>query len=254
MGDEVTHEELDAAADEVSSEVEVEETSELEGEETPESEAKTEKEVEPEKPEVEDQRLRSALGRVGSLQSEVDSLKNIVGQLQSRLETDSEEEGSGIVASEEDVVAIVEKRERQKDAANKAYSDTAVNALIDIGMEYPEIDDNTYVIIHKDAEKNWKRVTGDPKQDAEINFTKAMNRHYKSMLDESAKPKNPLDKNKDVEAEGLGGGAETQVTEKTVKAPKLDQAAEDFVKRTGMKVESVQEALTGDMPAYLGGR
>lgn len=254
----VTNEELDAAAEMAETE---EETSQVETEETTETQetaAETETEETPaaeEQPEsslLDDERVRSVLGRLPAMQSKIDSLEHMIKQgLTSKPD---EEETDGFVTSENDVIAIM-KRERQKEAnAAKEYKDTAVNALIDVGLEHPELDDETYLKIHKDAEANWKRVTGNAKQDAEINFTKAMNRYYQGQLAESQKPKNPLDKNAEVDAEELGGPTDTTISEKPKKTPKLDSYAQDFVNRTNMKAESVQKALEGDMPAYLGGR
>jgi len=260
---EVTDEALDAAAEEL------EEKPEETPEETLESQAEPEDKTEPEetpkeeKPkedgtkklsdlEAENQRLRSALGRLSSMQSKIDSLE---AQLKAKIsnEDEPEEENGKIIASEDDVLRVMRKAKENEQKEQNQYVEAARGALLDVGLQYEDLDDATYVQIHKDAEAHWKRVTGNPRQDAEYNFLSALNRHYKTKISESGKPKNPLDKNKEVKEEALGGPTETNVKPKSAKVPELDEYAKDFVKRRGIKPETIQKALTGDMPMYLRG-
>ena len=234
----VTDDQLDAAAEEVSDEVE------------PEVEVD---EVEPEvdEKEKEDHRLQSALGRIGSMQAKIDKLENMISNMDT--EKPEEVDDDEIVTSKQDVLRIFQEKEQMEKNKRAQYTETAVNTLIDLGLQNSDLTDDTYVTIHKDAEANWKSKTGDPKLDAEINFTEALNRHYQKMITKNAEPTNPLNKNKDADGQELGGAAETSVKTKNESVPKLDDSAKDFIERVGMKPESINKALKGDMPMYLRG-
>jgi hypothetical protein len=88
--------------------------------------------------------------------------------------------------------------------------------------------------------------------DARINFQAAQ---IALLQKNGPKPRaNPLDKNKGKEAKNLGGGTDTEADTKSIRLPKLDEYAADFVKRTGMKDEQVARALEGDAPVSLFGK
>jgi len=93
-----------------------------------------------------------------------------------------------------------------------------------------------------------------PLIDAQLNFFRAQTNVLRKQVAAKAKPVNPLDKNKDNPDQPLGGPLGTNNQEvKGAKVIKLDPEAAKFAKASGMSDEEVQETLSGDMPAYLGG-
>lgn len=255
MADKVTDEQLDALADEQLNKKdgdeedvshETEEVSE-EAKEIKEPEKKEDppKDSEIERLKLENQRLKSEIGRIPSLQSKVDQLEMMIRQ---RMENEDTEETEGLVATKDDVINILREEKRKESEIKNQYAETARNVMLDMAEDID--DDDTFVAIYRDAEAHWDHRSNNPQLDARVNFNAAMARHYKALA--TAKH-NPLSKNKDQETEALGGPTETNVKPKEAKAPDLDEYAKDFVKRTGMKSESVVKALKGDMPVYLRG-
>jgi len=249
MPDKVTDEQLDALAD---AELNKEEPEE-EAEEAPEEVEETEdvshetpkKDSEVERLKLENQRLKSEIGRMPALQSKVDQLEAMIKQ---RMLNEDSEETEGLVATRDDVINILKEEQRKESEMKNQYADTARNVMLDMANDID--DDDTFVAIYRDAEAHWDHRSNNPQLDARVNFNAAMARHYKAL---ATARHNPLSKNKDQDAEALGGPAETSVKPKKIATPDLDEYAKDFVKRTGMKTESVAKALKGDMPVYLRG-
>lgn len=262
----ITDEELDAASEETLENVveeteETVETKEAEKEEPEKSEKeepdenkKPEKDEKSKLAELEEEnhRLRSAMGRLQSMQSKIDSLEAKIASSKVA-DPDMDEEHDKLIATRDDVLAVLKEAKETESRTEKQYVDTARATLIDVGLQYNDLDDETYVEIHKDAEAKWKRETGDPKLDARINFTEALSRYYKKQRDSVMEKKNPLNKNLETKEEALGGPTETSVKLKHDKVPELDDYAKEFVEKMGMKPETVAGALKGDMPMYLRG-
>lgn len=264
----VSHDDLDAALEEDA-------TQDIPADEAkPEAEEETETQEEtPEEPEETpvdddlpdeptDNSERSMLGRkVKGLSDELAEIKQLLRDRptqQDRQETiDDFDEDDDLPITKKEAIRIA--REEQKKVMEEeknqrtVYNETAERVLIDLGLE-EQLDEKTHIDVYQRASKNWKVHTGNAKTDALINFKEALTQTLKAQLKLGKEPKNPLNKNKDKTPKNLGGGDETKTTVKSPLSVELDEYSKEFVKKTGMKEESVREALTGDAPTYLAGK
>jgi len=267
----VSHDDLDAAwenaqpSEEVAAEEPVEEIKEKADEETEElpesgeeselSESgepeETELPAEPELPgEPEDNAERSKLGRkVQYLETELTRAIETINELKTPAVPVEEELDEDAPVTRGDIEKIIEKREAVKAQQVNAYSEMYNQDLVRLGLELEE-KEHLAVLNAAEKIKNPSR-TGNPTIDAQANFLKAQNSILKKQIKDNAKPKNPLDKNKDTEPENLGGGAETKTKTKSHRMPKLDESAKSFVKSMGWDSEKVNEVLSGDTPLNL---
>lgn len=132
---------------------------------------------------------------------------------------------------------ISSEKKREADAA-KSYDASYSKAVIQMGLD--EEDDATFdAIVSKMNSDYNKKYSNDPVVDAERNYLRAA----KAVLRE-AKKGNPLTKNEGKVNKGLGISGDTTVTNPEEKMPELDEAALEYVKKTGMTDEQVKEAFT----------
>lgn len=95
-------------------------------------------------------------------------------------------------------------------------------------------------------------LPNDPIANAEINFAKAEAAVYRKR---AAIPKDKVVPLKGEKPRSpLGPDSSEKVVDNVTPMPKLDKFAEEFKKSVGMTDEEATESLTGDTPAYLGGR
>ena len=97
------------------------------------------------------------------------------------------------------------------------------------------------------------RYSENPVVDAEKNYLKATRSVLKKRTAEPAKKVNPLKGNKPKAPLGAGSNSET-MAKKTKPMPKFDEAAQDFMRKSGITPERAAEILDGDTPANLGRR
>lgn len=98
---------------------------------------------------------------------------------------------------------------------------------------------------------NLKRYNN-PKIDAQINYLEAKAHILQKKAMETA-PKSAF-KGKPKDSPPTGTSVSTRTAPVEDDMPSLDEASLDFIKRSGMSMESVKTALKQDMPYYLRGR
>ena len=213
------------------------------------------------------QRLDSALGRIAGMQGKVDSLEGKFTEWDEKLsdihnlvsnrdnlnfnltppkEDDTPEE---MPTTKKELDEYFDRRtalQRQKD---QNYSDTYIKTIekLSKGEENPEIHK---AIVDEMMENFNVRYSDNATLDAESNYNKAARAYYKKQVNLQDKT-NPL-KGPGEGTPPLGGGlGGEEMVGKETPMPKLDDAAADYVRRTGMSEEKVKAALTGEMPTGL---
>lgn len=230
----------------------------LEGQEDGKKDEKGEGEGEKDKGEVKDQRLESALGRITGMQSKVNGLEGRFTSLDEKL---------GVIL--DTVTPKVKEAEYDEDwmpPTTKADFDAAVDQRADQRINQSKKTDDKYnddymVTLSKLAQGDDKEVhdaiikelmdnfnvkrSGDGALDADVNYSKASRAYFKKQLGLKDKI-NPL-KGPGEDTPPLGGGLEgEEMVNKETPMPKLDEYAKHFVEKTGMKEDSVKEALKGE--------
>lgn len=93
------------------------------------------------------------------------------------------------------------------------------------------------------------RRYNNPQLDAQMNYLEAKNAILMRKFSEK-KPENVFKgKPKDAPATGTSVSTRTETISNDI--PELDAASQDFIKRTGMSVDSVKNALKNEMPYHL---
>ena len=92
-----------------------------------------------------------------------------------------------------------------------------------------------------------------PQMDAKINYIEAKNYILEKKLSGEKTDKNVF-KGKPKDAPATGTSVSTRTATVANELPALDEASQDFIKRTGMSVESVKAALSETLPIHLSGR
>ena len=98
---------------------------------------------------------------------------------------------------------------------------------------------------------NLKRYNN-PQLDAQLNYLEAKNSILTKKLS-SVKTDKSVFKGKPPDAPPTGTSVSTRTTTAVSDLPPLDEVSQDFIKRTGMSVESVAKALKSEMPYHLRG-
>ncbi|MHA2135942.1 MAG: hypothetical protein ACW99J_18950 [Candidatus Thorarchaeota archaeon] len=216
--------------------------------------------------EPDDNAARSKLGRkVASLEQTIEAQNKLLLQLATKKDEEEEEEEDLEIDLDaeltgRDFLKILEHREKVKakeegklTAAEDAYQ---TDYRENVSRALQGIDESLHKDVMEEFKKNHnKRYSDDGAADATSNIKDA----YITVLKAKTDNDNPFKKNDDGnegdDADGLGGPASSKnPPRKQGKKVKLDKAAAEFVAAIGMTEESVNEALDGDAPAYLGGR
>jgi len=209
--------------------------------------------------EPDDPAERSKLGRkVKEMAEKQDEFfESMKALLQTRLEEKETEPKDdeldffdGIPQSKEELDKWYESKKAQERKAKETYEKAY---LAQLEMEKGNTKDKEiHQEIMTELMENYNiKHSENGSQDAKINYLSAKASYLEKAV--TAK-KNPHDKNKGKKVENLGESSSTSVDDtKSSKTIKLDSYAQDFVNRTNMSEEKVQEALSGDMPTYLGG-
>lgn len=252
----VTHEDLDAAAEQQTPAEELMD----EVTETPEVE-ESQEEVQPEEvpEEPTDNRERSQLGRrVKSMEEKFDQFMERTGALlQASLQKPEEKspepeiDPNFIPTNVAELNKWYETKEREKARRQEIYQSSYRSQLDVLGKDAESPEEHDAVVQEMMKNFNIKR-SDNGVNDASINYLQAKVSYLRNKV---VTPKNPLEKNKDKENKNLGGPAGTpSIKVKTPQPVKLDKYAADFVARVKMDDEKVQEALSGPTPTYLGGK
>lgn len=213
-----------------------------------------------EKPEPEDQRERSRLGReVKGLKDTVASLKEDLGAVLSKLDRlgpkrevisqgEDSEEIPEFIQTREDFLKANRALRRIEQKEQKKYEDVYVHKIRSLGSQNPDV----HKEIFDEMMANFNNViTGDPEYDADLNYTKAKAALLSKKI-ASAKPKPNVRGKETVPSTNLSVESREETRESST--PELDEFAEEFRKKTGMKDESIKAALAGETPVHLVGK
>ncbi len=248
MTDEETKE---AVTDKVVTDAELESKTEIKEEL---SEKKDEiKETKKELEDADDHAERSRLGRrlkrqeeqLSNLESKMDAFFTRMEGLQRQPATQdiNEEE-----LTDEDLRKYNLARKKEKQAEER-YSQNYTSNFRKIGIKD---DADTMDDVWDEMYAHFNNVvTGDPSVDAEINYAKAK----ASLLTKkmaTVKPKANVKSERSATSTNLNVQTHQEVKED--KDVELDADAKEFVAKTGMKIESVREALKGEAPIHLQSR
>lgn len=97
-----------------------------------------------------------------------------------------------------------------------------------------------------------RRQYDNPSLDAQMNYKDAKIAILQKRMAEG-KPAASVFKGKPKDGPATGTAVSTRTATATNELPPLDEASLDFIKRTGMSVDSVNKSLKGDMPFHLRG-
>ena len=142
-------------------------------------------------------------------------------------------------------------QETQRQDSQMKYEQDYVKTIKRLGSDETEED-------HKDIYDEMMshfnvKYSDNPLVDAEKNYLKATRSVLKKRTAAPAKKVNPLKGNKPKAPLGAGSNSET-MAKKTKPMPKFDEAAQDFMRKSGITPERAAEILDGDAPANLGRR
>lgn len=270
-----TEEQTEETKEETTETKETEETQEetkTEQETTEETQEQTEEEL-PEEPK--DNAERSRLGRrLKSIEEKFESFLNEIKQttnpqspkipdnvtydenfIQSQLDAAVERgEIPGTIITPQDQIKVNVFISRLHNDISNQYSTGYINALKSTSLKGNTPDDIHAEVITElqkyDSPFN-RRLYDNPTVDARMNYAEAKSHILQKRLSEGktttvfkGKPK------------GVPTGTSVNTKMATVKndLPELDEASRDFIKRTGMSVDSVKAALNKDLPIYFKGK
>jgi hypothetical protein len=142
--------------------------------------------------------------------------------------------------------------ERKKMVEQQKYSQNYLRSFFMEGKNDREGDPELYDEIFNEMASNFNvRYSNDPAMDAAVNYGKAARAVFKKKT-ASTKPK------PNVKAEKTAASTSLDVKSRAAPEPseelELDDEAREFVRKVGMKTESVREALKGEAPAHLRAR
>jgi len=220
-----------------------------------------EKKTETDKDEADKHKEESALGRVSSLQSDVDGLKNKFTSVEDKIDIlldagtqKIEDPNADIAGLDEEFIPttrkefnqLLDERDKQKESQAKNYDQKYMGEF----TKFKEEEDHDEII--KELKENFNfKTTNDGARDAEMNYLKASRAFYrkKSVSGKSLdtplkgeKPKGPL---------GVGSEGEKTMDTGSQALPKLDKHAQDFVDRLGKSDEFVKMAMSEDLGTGL---
>ncbi len=215
-------------------------------------EKKETKKIEPE--DEEEHRERSKLGRkVKQLEDVIQQQNERMEMLMAKLETPaSTNPYEDEILTEEDWKKYRAIRKKETEEQTK-YSQGYIRNFYAEGKKDREGNPELYDEVYNEMAVNFNiRYSNDPSMDAALNYAKAK---AAVLAKKTASPK--LKPN-------LKGGdkpqASTNIDVKSRAAPEpseeieLDDEAKEFVRKVGMKTESIREALKGEAPAHLSAR
>lgn len=128
-------------------------------------------------------------------------------------------------------------------------------------LKAPSLKGNTPDDIHAEVVAELQKVESpfnlrrydNPVVDAQMNYLEAKNHILQTRLANGVQTPNVF-KGKLKGSPPTGTSVNTRTTTVVNDIPELDEASQDFIKRTGMSMDSVKAALKEPMPLHLGGR
>ena len=128
-------------------------------------------------------------------------------------------------------------------------------------LKAPQLKGTTPDDIHAEVVAELQRIDSpfnrkqyfNPQMDAKMNYIEAKNYILEKKLSGEKADKNVF-KGKPKDAPATGTSVSTRTATVANELPALDEASQDFIKRTGMSVESVKAALSETLPIHLSGR
>ena len=255
----VTDEELQSALEEALAAGDEETPAEAEAapEETPEEVSPPAEPVaaQPQPPptpeEPTDPRERTALGRkVKGLELEVQRLTQMLSARPQAPPANSpqanEDEPPEFITTPDELERYLSIRERKRQAEVQGYQMGYGQRFLEIGK-----DDPMYMEVEQEMMSSFnRRETGNPAIDAELNYHRARAAVLSKKLASPAPevPAAPKIPGKGDKPQGSGVTIASRNSRPASAPPQLDEFAADFIRRTGMKEESVREALGAAKP------
>lgn len=203
-----------------------------------------------ETPEQLEQKERSNLGRkVKKLEETLvemnEALQELRTQRQIQNTTQTQSDLPEYVSTPDDVERILTSREkRQKDERDR-YQVSYSKTFRDVGREDPEL----YEEVFNEMYSNFNIVrTGDASIDAELNYAKAK---ASVLSKKTSQPKAKPNIKGSNQTASTNLSVDSRAEENSASDVQLDDFAKEFVSKTGMKTDSINNALKGDVPAHI---
>ena len=210
------------------------------GEEIASAEIDEELPDEPNEETPEGHKERSELGRkVKGIEDQVgflsEQVQNFISKLEQKRQQQQTDELDFVDTSNPQTLEeFLDRRDQAKEQKKKEYTQQALSSLKSQGVDLSQ---KAYNAVCDEAVNNWTKHTGDPAIDARLNFLDARVRIRERQLKTRT---NPLSKNTDQDAEGLGGESGSRIDQRVQVPPKLSEAAQGFVndhlKKTNSKI------------------
>ena len=232
------------------------ESTETETEETEPDETALEQEKEKLEQKQAEHKARSDLGRKvkameDRLDTEMGSLHNKIDQLLNKdTEVETEYDEDWIPTTRKEMDDYLEMKLQKRDTIQKSNDQKYHRSYQGSVNNYSN--ENDYNEICKELEANFNvRRSDNGEVDGQLNYLKASKAYYRKKLSKPDK-ENPLKgKGNDLP---LGAGVEGEkIIEKEEPMPKLDDAAQEYIKKTGMSKESVIKAMKKELPLGMQG-
>lgn len=154
-----------------------------------------------------------------------------------------------VISTPQDVERVLSIRERKRLEDQQKYERGYVSTLGKLGSANSEIHEEVLDLMEKEWKIFGRRRSDNPELDAELNYSKAEGAILKRKM-ASPRPKPNVKGEKSTVSTNLSVSSSEESSSSTG-LPPLDEFAADFVKKTGMKEESVREALKGEIPINL---
>ena len=140
----------------------------------------------------------------------------------------------------------LQKRDETQKSNDQKYNKTYMNSI----GKYNNEDD--YGEICKELEANFNvRSSDNGELDAQLNYLKASKAYYRKKISNPAKETPLKGKANDLPL-GVGSDGE-KIIEKEEAMPVLDDAAAEYVRKTGMSEEAVKKAMKRELPLGIQG-
>lgn len=207
---------------------------------------------------------RSKLGRkVADLNDKFDRVLSALEQQNQRREPqppvaappslsrrpDPQDELPDIIATPEDVVRVLEARERKRNTNQQAYEQDYIWQLEQERSMNDDIHEQVLNEMFTNAEFNRKR-TGHPIADAQYNYALAL----KATLRKESSKQRMSPNLKQESTEGIGVSTHVVAEKRTPNLPRLSPEAEHFLRKTGRSAEWASKALGEDLPISISGK
>jgi hypothetical protein len=208
----------------------------------------TQKAGKTETPEQLEQKERSNLGRkVKKLEDTLEQMNEAIQEMRSQRQAPqtAQEDLPEYISTPGDVEKYLTLRERKQKEERDRYQSVYAKTFREVGKEDPEM----YEEIFNEMFEHFNVVkTGQAEVDAELNYARAKASVFAKKTSQP-KPK------ANVKGKEPAGSTNLSVDSRaeTTSGPEieLDDYAKEFMAKTGMKPESVKDALKGEIPIHL---